>query len=1260
MARLAINWLEKNFDLPYRINSIEKDLSDGYLLIKILHKCGKVTDEELEEIKGPYSTDPATALSNFKIVNRALKRWGLKLEKKEVADILLEQPGAAAAVVMNIKKKKEMKPPPPYPEYKDAIKSLRPKEYKRETIGIDHVDPIEKFGRDAIKTLEFGTFNEIDMRCQLHEYEIFKNTRDIKKEEKIEKEEFQQKRKDLYDTMVVREKNIVSKNKDEAKALKTRWTKSLDVKNHREVRDLQFELASLKVKELKTRNTNRFYDSQQNDGINEFERNLKRSGIGGGDENSQLATTYEDGMVFMNRIEEIAQTKWPTNSEVGDFKSQLKQRTAEKAAARYDKARRRRRMLVDQKSAKVDSIIEDLDEEDDREDVKVLQTAMKMQQKDERYHTMLKDCKEAMEKMQETAEEKLRIFAEQFRLLADKEADIRSQELAKILDVRKARNEERRQAATSFCREIVINLIADALDGPGTRPQTAQTATTNRGMKTSKLPAALNMNLMLAQNPLQLSKNLFDYVQSRLDPNNYVSELTIDEIMTLDIWPAFVAIATNIGNWLSEITIENEPDIIQEATAIVEVDQSNAEDDNIVKVGTSSDVKPPNRIIKLYRQSSFAESTQSILESLLHEYHVSLNPSPDMTSNIDKALELTPSEISMLTSKLESKTQTILILNGMNEAFISQNCFTKIIGMTGSNNQDALWDAVSSIEAASKMAPLLEGKTVTLNFSSLLEIFATNYISGSTTDLTCPAELTNVTLSPQVLRVATDMVEAATRVSSIKSTVVDGTFNISNCPFIDTTLAILLGQGLWMKNFIIMQYVNANIVCPIPSLALVSSVISNKTIVKHTTSFNVETFVAVFDWFYRGGSRDNVPADNSVLISAIQEEVAAAAKGAAKGKGGKPPAKGKGSDEELNDKSPLVSVIHIDQVKQETSNSAPKNPNAETMYELIGEYASQKPAVVEDGRGALEIFAKTNNINYFTVSLKDTASTSTPSETEEPSEPKESDNVEEIVDNDEVVAATTTSSPPQQLIFCNELSFMEIALAIISDNTNSDLDSIKKCIEMRRGSLSPASKLWLLHSCQSNALDMNSVFTANDSLYNLKSTCIEFRGLLSMIFAVSLFNIEKTIKRQEVEFISNLKSTGIKINYHIILSKTFTNNCTTNKYIDDRWKDTCKVCCEKCKTSSSAKDTNILLGDLVCRLGDIIDERHVKWIEKNDELRRESMTEFYRLCKSLKEIKQQMGNSMFESLEVGKESTLLVSSILENASYTEVNNNIIQ
>ena len=68
-----------------------------------------------------------------------------------------------------------------------------------------------------------------------------------------------------------------------------------------------------------------------------------------------------------------------------------------------------------------------------------------------------------------------------------------------------------------------------------------------------------------------------------------------------------------------------------------------------------------------------------MLESLLHEYHISLNPSPDITSNIDKALELKSSEMDLLRSK---DSQTILILNGK-----TTNIKVIIILITITNNR---------------------------------------------------------------------------------------------------------------------------------------------------------------------------------------------------------------------------------------------------------------------------------------------------------------------------------------------------------------------------------------------------------------------------------------------------------------------------------------------------------------------------------------------------------------------------------------------
>ena len=74
----------------------------------------------------------------------------------------------------------------------------------------------------------------------------------------------------------------------------------------------------------------------------------------GGDEaegegaGEHLTVTYEDGDLYWQRLDEIVAEKGPSDSSVGDFLSQLKERTKEKRTARYEKARRRRRMLVDQ------------------------------------------------------------------------------------------------------------------------------------------------------------------------------------------------------------------------------------------------------------------------------------------------------------------------------------------------------------------------------------------------------------------------------------------------------------------------------------------------------------------------------------------------------------------------------------------------------------------------------------------------------------------------------------------------------------------------------------------------------------------------------------------------------------------------------------------------------------------------------------------------------------------------------------------------
>lgn len=115
------------------------------------------------------------------------------------------------------------------------------------------------------------------------------------------------------------------------------------------MRDIQYELAVRKIAELKKEKSRIEHAKDSDRGVEEFQKILKRSGLGGDDgSNQKMTVSYEDGESFINRLEETVQQKWPSNEEVSDFLTQLKDRTAEKRQARYEKERRKRRALIDQ------------------------------------------------------------------------------------------------------------------------------------------------------------------------------------------------------------------------------------------------------------------------------------------------------------------------------------------------------------------------------------------------------------------------------------------------------------------------------------------------------------------------------------------------------------------------------------------------------------------------------------------------------------------------------------------------------------------------------------------------------------------------------------------------------------------------------------------------------------------------------------------------------------------------------------------------
>jgi hypothetical protein len=121
-----------------------------------------------------------------------------------------------------------------------------------------------------------------------------------------------------------------------------------------------------------------------------------------------LGISYENGEEFVNRIENLARLN-PSN----DFIQQLKLRTKEKKIARHEKERRTRKTAADQARSSISHHVEGErfspetkaslsdDEDSDDENTPILS---------------LLELETAKMKISDIAEEKIRIFAEQYRM----------------------------------------------------------------------------------------------------------------------------------------------------------------------------------------------------------------------------------------------------------------------------------------------------------------------------------------------------------------------------------------------------------------------------------------------------------------------------------------------------------------------------------------------------------------------------------------------------------------------------------------------------------------------------------------------------------------------------------------------------------------------------------------------------------------------------------------------------------------------------
>lgn len=99
MVDIILQWLNNDIKLSKVISNMEEDFSNGYLFGELLHKFSQITN--FNEYKN--SEDEQIKITNFKLLEKAFRDIGIKIEKGRIFDLINKKRGVAARFLFKIK-----------------------------------------------------------------------------------------------------------------------------------------------------------------------------------------------------------------------------------------------------------------------------------------------------------------------------------------------------------------------------------------------------------------------------------------------------------------------------------------------------------------------------------------------------------------------------------------------------------------------------------------------------------------------------------------------------------------------------------------------------------------------------------------------------------------------------------------------------------------------------------------------------------------------------------------------------------------------------------------------------------------------------------------------------------------------------------------------------------------------------------------------------------------------------------------------------
>ena len=295
MSALLCRWLnsdEVNLSIKVEPATLEKAFANGYRFAEIFanasaaQNIGLLHLDDLSLFRD--SGHRNCAVENFTMLLPIFKKLGLSMPPEKVRKIVIEERGACADVLFKMRKPSTAKTVkfPKLISVNLKIASL--------IIGRDEKPLLPQIRKSTVlhetiinpKSSKQNRDSAIHLRHFEEEQNVYqaKVARLEVKEIKKQKKNWQTKR--LIEKETLKEKRQWTLNKEREDIQK--WKKTQDAKILRQRKQLEFELSVLEKQRRRKKMLRKKLDKEQREGIEAFDRNRKRLGVGG-DEEEELA-----------------------------------------------------------------------------------------------------------------------------------------------------------------------------------------------------------------------------------------------------------------------------------------------------------------------------------------------------------------------------------------------------------------------------------------------------------------------------------------------------------------------------------------------------------------------------------------------------------------------------------------------------------------------------------------------------------------------------------------------------------------------------------------------------------------------------------------------------------------------------------------------------------------------------------------------------------------------------------------------------------